>query len=75
MGSQLINYNADEYRYWYHQTIYYTVLWIRISFNADPDLAFNLNADQDLRIHTDPDPGQALPSLNLFFYIKNKNRS
>ncbi len=29
------------------------VLWIRTGFNADPDPAFYLNADQD----PDPDPG------------------
>jgi hypothetical protein len=67
MGSQLINYNADEYRYWYHQTIYFTVLWIRIGFNADPDLAFNLNAD--------PDQVRLCRHKTYFFYIKNKNRS
>ncbi len=32
------------------------VLWIRISFNAGPDLAFYLNADPD----PDPDPGSQL---------------
>jgi hypothetical protein len=45
------------------------VLWIRFSFIADPDPAFYLNVDtgkdpdpasKPMRIHGDPDPGQAL---------------
>jgi hypothetical protein len=48
------------------------VLWIRIGFHADPDPAFDLNADTDsiqgakpMRIHSDPDIGQTLPSILL----------
>jgi hypothetical protein len=36
------------------------VMWIRIGFNADPDLAFYLNLDPNpgRQTNADPDPGQ-----------------
>ncbi len=40
------------------------MLWIRIGFNADLDLAFYLNADPD------PDLGQTFKSQKMNFYIK-----
>jgi hypothetical protein len=44
-----------------------TVLWIRISFNADPDPIFLLNKHPDPGSQTnedpDADPGQTLKSL------------
>ncbi len=51
------------------------VLWIRISFNADPDPAFHLIADLDLgsqnNADPDPDSSQTLPTLKLNFHMKN----
>ncbi len=54
------------------------VLWIRIGFNADPDLALYLNEDPDpdptkepnkcgCTLHAFPNPGQTLPSLKVEF--------
>ncbi len=36
------------------------MLCIRIGINADPDLAFYLNANTDPGSHTNSDPGQTL---------------
>ena len=51
------------------------MLWIRIGFNADPDLAFYRNADPDpdpgSQTSADPDPGQTLPSQKVEFLHEN----
>jgi hypothetical protein len=39
------------------------VLWIRISFNADPDQAFYLGADVDPAFYLNADPGPDSRSL------------
>ncbi len=47
------------------------MLWIRCSFNADPDPVFYFNADPDPGIQTDADPnldpGQTLKSQKVEF--------
>ncbi len=53
------------------------MLWILISFNADSDPAFYLNADPDPGSQTnadadpDPDPGQTLKSQKVKFLHEN----
>ncbi len=51
------------------------VLWIRIGYNANPDLTFCLNPDPDQWSQTNanpsPDPGQTLKSQNVEFFQKN----
>ncbi len=54
-----------------------SLVWIRIGFNADPDInpnpAFYLNADPDpnpdsgSQTNADPDPGQTLKSQKVEF--------
>jgi hypothetical protein len=50
----------------------WTVLGIRIGFNADPDPVFNLNADPDpgsqTNADTSPDPGQIFTSQKVEFF-------
>jgi hypothetical protein len=51
-----------------HQTVHtIVVVWIRISFIANPDQAFYLNADPDPRSQTnaDPDPVQTFKSQKV----------
>ncbi len=45
---------------------FFSVLWIRIGFNADQDPAFYLNEDpdQDLGSQTNADPSHPDPGLN-----------
>jgi hypothetical protein len=48
------------------------VLWIRIGFHSDPafiSMRIRIQGANPLRIHADPDPGQANKYLN--FYMKN----
>ena len=53
--------------------VLHSVMWIRISFNADPDPAFFVNADPDPVPDPDPDPGffdtlnRGKKILKLFF--------
>jgi hypothetical protein len=53
------------------------VLWVRISFIADPDpdppfisMRFRIQVARTFRIHPDPDPSQTLKSQKVGFYIK-----
>ncbi len=56
------------------------MLWIRIGFNADLDLAFYLSADPDpdtdpgslTSADPDPDPGQTLKSQKIVFLHEKK---
>jgi hypothetical protein len=50
------------------------VLWIRIGFTVNPDLAFYHNADPDpgSQTNADPDPGQTFKSRKADIFLHEK---